>query len=532
MRHFLLLTVLLGILPGLTLATNYYGSPGSYLQYIDQLAGGDTLFLAAGVYTDRLNLDDITGEPGNPIVITGPESGEAAVFNGNACCNTVSIERCAYLVIRHLTLDGQDIPFIDAVKAEGTNGNWAHDITIEYLTVINHAEGDLIVGINTKCPAWNWIIRFNTFIEPGLGMYLGAPDGTAAFVNGIIEYNLVINPRRYGIQVKHQIIGSRDVESMPENGVTYVRYNVISKAENSDPDDARPNLLVGAFPESGKGSNDHYEIYGNLLWQNPDEGLFQGTGNYGFYNNILVNHLDGWGIYAFPHNGFMPRDVKIFNNTILSKNQGIRLSGVNDSYTQIIAGNAIFSDQPIYDTGVGTQYANVTDAFESADLYLVNPAQDLATVDMTPTEELHMGYIDPATFLDYQDAHLDFDYEMRDWEYRGAYGSPGPPDWQLAPEIRPLPDTSTVSILYPEFHPLTLYPNPARNGDLLLLDGLPDDAFPGLLNVLSNDGRIVRKCTIHSIHPFLEIKSLVAGLYFVEYLSSKKLYRGTLVVVE
>lgn len=514
------------------LATNYYGSPGSYLQYIDQLESGDTLFLAAGVYTGRLNLDDITGEPGNPVVITGPESGEAAIFTGNACCNTVSIERCAYLVLRYLTLDGQDIPFIDAVKAEGTNGNWAHDITIEYLKVINHAEGDLIVGVNTKCPAWNWIIRYNTFIEPGLGMYLGAPDGTAAFVNGIIEYNLVVNPRRYGIQVKHQIVGSRDVKSMPESGVTYIRYNVISKAENSDPDDARPNLLVGAFPESGTGSTDRYEIYGNLLWQNPDEGLFQGTGNYGFYNNVLVNHLDGWGVYAFPHNGFMPRDVKIFNNTILSKNQGIRLSGVNTDYTQIIAGNAIFSDQPVYDPGIGMQYANITDAFEAADLYLVIPVQVLASIDMTPTEELHMAFIDPSPFLDYQHASLDFDYQLRNWEYRGAYGSPGPPDWQLALEIRPLPDTSTVSTIHPEFYTLNLYPNPARNGEEVLLVGLPKLAFPGILKLMNSDGRVMRKIKINFIQPSLHIRGLNTGLYFLEYLSSGMSYRGILMVIE
>jgi hypothetical protein len=36
-------------------------------------------------------------------------------------------------------------------------------------------------------------------------------------------------------------------------------------------------LLVGGFPEEGAGSNDLYQIYGNLLIDNPREALFQGS---------------------------------------------------------------------------------------------------------------------------------------------------------------------------------------------------------------------------------------------------------------
>ncbi|MDX1409455.1 MAG: right-handed parallel beta-helix repeat-containing protein, partial [Saprospiraceae bacterium] len=365
-------------------------------------------------------------------------------------------------------LDGQDIAFIDAVKAEGTDGNWAHHITLEHLTVINHGEGDLIVGINTKCPAWNWQIRYCTFLEPGLGMYLGAPDGTAAFVNGVIEYNLIVHPRRYGIQVKHQFEGSRDVAGMPESGMTTIRYNVISKAENADLDDPRPNLLIGGFPEAGNGSDDWYEIYGNLLWQNPNEGLFQGTGNFAFYNNVLVNHHPaGWGIFSFPHNGQPPRDISILNNTILSQAQGIRLSGQDQEYEQLITGNAIFSDQPVWDLAAGMVTLNVLAPFEEAETYVQAADDDLALIDLTPTKAMQGAQLmfDTAPLTE---AHLDFDYHERDWTFRGAYSRIGPPAWQPALEIRP-PSDSLATFVVSQFDAtsLEIFPNPVRPGGQL-----------------------------------------------------------------
>lgn len=65
---------------------------------------------------------------------------------------------------------------IDAVKGEGSAGNWAHHITIEYLEIRNYRSSQQNVGISTKCPAWDWIIRKNRIIGAGTGMYLGNSD--------------------------------------------------------------------------------------------------------------------------------------------------------------------------------------------------------------------------------------------------------------------------------------------------------------------------------------------------------------------
>ncbi len=194
-----------------------------------------------------------------------------AVFTARPCCNTVSITDSSYLEIRNLELDGLGLDGVDAVKAEGPSGdaNFAHHITIENLYIHGHDTGQQTVGISTKCPAWDWVIRRNVIASAGTGMYLGNSDGSAPFVNGLVEGNLVVDTIGYNVQIKHQ--NNRPaLPGMPASGTTIVRHNVFSKANNASTGvDARPNLLVGHWPLSGPGQDDVYLIYGNFFWANP-----------------------------------------------------------------------------------------------------------------------------------------------------------------------------------------------------------------------------------------------------------------------
>lgn len=501
-------------------ATNYNGNPSNYLGFINQLQPGDTLFLEAGTYTDRMNLDDIEGTENTPIIIQGPDGTNDAIFLGNACCNTISLERCSNLEIRNLTLDGQDIPFIDAVKAEGSNGNWTHHITLENLLVINHGGAALTVGINTKCPSWDWVIRKNTFIEPGLGMYLGNSDGNGPFINGLIEYNLILNPIRYGLQIKHQNEGQRTIPGMTLDGKTTIRYNVISREEGFDPDTPRPNLLVGNFPASGDGEDDYYEIYGNFLWQNPNEGLFQGTGNIAFYNNLLVNHQPGgWGIFSFPHNGFNPRNLYYFNNTILSASEGVEISNPNPAFEQIIVGNAIFADTPL-DIGSVFEEENVTETLFGANTFLTNPNNGIVALDLTPINGMLLGSeIDFSSFLGFTDFDLDFDGLLKGWDFRGAYASDGPPKWMLDLVMRPELEGMTSSILdflKIDTEDFIVFPNP-NNGEFnLSFDNVVSGEY--VIRVFDVTGqellkwnRFISKGEILE----MEVGELMAGVYIV-----------------
>jgi len=342
-----------------TNANTYNANSSNYTTFLSMLSPGDTLNLAAGNYGNRLNIFSLVGTATNPIVIIG--SGDSTVFFGDSCCNTVSIVESAYVILKDFKLDGQNLQ-IDGIKAEGTTGNWAHHITIDNITIVNHGNNQQIVGISTKCPTWDWVVSNCTIDGAGTGMYFGNSNGEDPFVNGIVENNLVTNTIGYSMQIKRQNVGSRNIPGMTLNGKTIIRDNVFSKQNNSSSGgSARPNLLVGAFPATGDGVNDYYEIYGNFLWQNPHSSLFQGTGNIVFYDNVGVNYAGGDGIAIQNHNGFEPRDIKIFNNTIVSGNNwGIRLLNTDPAYQKYVYGNAVFSDHttPIRIVGGGVSTAD------------------------------------------------------------------------------------------------------------------------------------------------------------------------------
>ena len=110
-------------------------------------------------------------------------------------------------------------------------------------------------------------------------MYLGNSDGSAPFIAGIIENNLIVDTIGYNLQIKHQR-PRPDFPGMPAGrSLTLIRHNVFAKAEGGVREAARPNVLLGHFPLEGSGTEDRYAVYGNFFYQNRYEALFQGEGN-------------------------------------------------------------------------------------------------------------------------------------------------------------------------------------------------------------------------------------------------------------
>ena len=415
-------------------------TPSDYLSKLANLIPGDRLLLAAGTYAQGLPLHDKHGQPSQCIVIEGPASGSPALFTGLDTTNVISLKDSSYLAVRNLSLDGLDRAG-DAVKAEATAVS-VHHILIEGLKIYNFNPNLLRVGISTKCPAWNWVIRRNTISSTGTGMYLGNSDGTREFVNGLIEYNLVYDTLDYNIQVKHQDGRSTSI-GVPSSGTTIIRHNVFSKETGG----TAPNLLVGHWPPSGPGSTDIYQIYGNLLYENssPDESLFQGEGNLVFHDNLLVNHSYE-GIRIQPHNGTVKR-IEIFNNTVIAVGNGIRIAGGDPAYTQRVTGNAVFAGTPL--TG-GLQSNNVTGTVAQAATYLNNPNAALgAGLDLYPKSgQLQGAAIDYSPFTAHLDYDRDFNSRPRIATYRGAYSGDGVnPGWTPALAIKPEPSSGTSNEL-------------------------------------------------------------------------------------
>ncbi|MDQ7064959.1 MAG: hypothetical protein Q9P90_12045 [candidate division KSB1 bacterium] len=412
-------------------------NPNNYLSLLrGGLSPGDTLLLEPGVYDDPndvpgLPIFNMHGEPGRPVVITGPETGDLPIFLGRATHNTVRFDNARYIVIRNIEINGRDRGG-DGVKAQGT----AHHITLENLKIYGVGSDQQIVGISTKAPAWNWVIRRCVIIEAGTGIYLGNSDGTAPFVNGLIEYNVIMNTIGYNMQIKHQI-GRPSIEGMPEKGTTIIRHNVFIKGDNSSiGGSARPNLLVGHWPLSGAGSNDVYQIYGNFFYQNPGEALFQGEGNIAFHHNLMVNHF-GDAVHIQRHND-VPKNIHIFFNTVIAKGEGIFVRGADANYQQKVEGNLVFADQPL---GGGDQRNNFTAAYGEAPNYLNNPFGGLDNLDLFPKAKANLSgpTVDAAVFSRFIDWDRDFNGEKHSASIRGAYaGKSQNPGWKSQAGIKTL----------------------------------------------------------------------------------------------
>jgi hypothetical protein len=388
-------------------------NPSDYRTVLASLVPGDTLLLAPGTYLQGLPLDSMHGTASAPIIIRGAEN-QSSLFVARDCCNTVQLDNTSYVEIHNLTLDGVQLDGPFAVDARGTS----HHITLENLRIINHGAHQQTVGISTKGPAWNWVIRRNVIIGAGTGIYLGSSDGSAAFVAGLIEHNLIVDTLGYNMQIKHQLPRPTNVGLPTGMNRTIIRHNVFSKQNNaSSGGDARPNLLVGHFPLSGEGVNDRYEIYGNFFHQNPTEALFQGEGNIALYDNLFVN-ASGSAINIQPHQS-VPREIIVYHNTVVATGTGIRVSGGAAGFTQRIVANAAFAGTPISGPN---QASNITGTYAGAADELNAPFAAPGQLDLFPKAGRLTGpTISLTEFAQFADGTRDFDHRARAGDFRGAY---------------------------------------------------------------------------------------------------------------
>ena len=277
---------------------------------------------------------------------------------------------------------------------------------------------------------------------PAQGCIWGIRTATDPFVNGLIEYNLVVDTIGYDVQIKHQI--DRPVlPGLPRNGTTIVRHNVFSKANNgSSGADARPCLLVGHWPLSGDGANDTYQIYGNFFFENPNEALFQGEGNVALYDNLFVQH-SGDAVNIQPHND-VPRSVQVFHNTVLASGRGIKVSGGDAAFVQSVRGNAVFAANPIQ---AADQADDVTGSLAAAAGFLVNPTGALGALDLYPLAGALTGpAIDTSLLQSFTEWDRDFNGAAHPASFREAYGGEGQnPGWLPQLEIPPAPSGATAT---------------------------------------------------------------------------------------
>lgn len=363
-------------------AAVYVADPSSYVRLLALLRPGDELALKAGVYLRGLALRGIHGTPDQPITISGPARGGTALLMGRPGANTISLADASYVTLRDLRLDGRQLD-ADAVKAERGNHD-VHHVTLERLTIVNHGAMQGVVGISTKCPAWGWVIRNNVIIGAGTGLYLGDSDGSAPFFAGVIEGNVIVDTIGYNLQIKHQVARPILGNAIRGPSATIIRNNVFAKTRNASTGDlARPNVLVGHFPLTGAGKDDHYVITGNVFYENATEALFQGEGNLDLENNVFLAGT-GSAIVVQPHHD-IPRRVLIADNFVAAAAQGILIAGADPGAIQEVARNRVYAADPIRG---GVLRENVTGNYEEAEPALARIARGGAPFGGGSTEAM------------------------------------------------------------------------------------------------------------------------------------------------
>jgi hypothetical protein len=407
--------------------------PSNYRELVSALQAGDTLLLASGRYP-RLTIANLNGEPGRCITVTGPAAGQRAVIVGQNGHNTAEIVDSSYIVVSNLTIDSLGMGG-DGIKAPRTTHSATHHIVLDGNLISGAGAFQQTDGISTKTPTWNWVIRRNAIVGAGTGIYLGDSDGSSPFVAGIIENNLVLNPLGYCMEIKYQL-NRPALAGMPQGPQsTIIRNNVFIKDDRPSPDGDRPNVLVGGFPDTGSGSHDLYQIYGNLLVHNPREALFQGSGRISFHDNILVGGQSAGAV--FRDHDLPLKLAHIFNNTIYSPQIGIKFGSLpREGYA--VLGNLIFAEAPITGLDIAAK-DNLVARPADAGNYVKAPSSRLVALDFYPLPGKATGSpLDLSPFAGELDFDRDFNGLSKGGHYfRGAYAGDGSnPGWRLREQIK------------------------------------------------------------------------------------------------
>ena len=415
------------------LAVDIPVDPGSFAGALAAVTPGDTLVLAPGRYR-HFSLSGLAGRADAWITIRGPAAGDPAVIDADTgpCCNTIEIRDSSFVALEHLTVDGGHVDGAFGINASGTA---VHDVRVEGCTFVNHDTSQQNVAISTKVPTWGWVIRGNRIVGAGTGMYLGNSDGTDPFIGGLIENNLFSDTIGYNVQIKWQQPRPTPAGIPSTASATIIRHNVFIKNDRASPDGDRPNLLVGGFPDTGPGSDDRYEIYGNFFFHNPRESLLQASGRVSIHDNVLV---DVAGTAMLLQNHDLPlRQAFVYNNTIFSAGAGIRF-GSAAAQGDAVFGNLVFAGTAIGGT-IADQRDNVMDTVGNAGMYVTAPSTTLGAMDFYPLAggRAQGSALDMTKVLGDAEHDRDFNGTAKGaFTFRGAYAGEGTnPGWRLAEDI-------------------------------------------------------------------------------------------------
>lgn len=415
--------------------------PSNYKTLIGALKPGDTLTLAAGTYPP-LVLSNLAGTPSAWITVQGPTVGAPAAITVNpanrTCCNLLQITESSYIAIKRLHLDSAMVNSVVGVHGRGLT----HHILVENCMFVGQGSHQQTVALSTKGAAHHWIIRGNTILGAGTGMYLGNSTGDSPFIAGLVENNLIVDTIGYNLQLKWQLPYELPLGLHAGPHRTIIRHNVFVKTRPqsglhaSKVNGVRPNVLIGGQSNSGAGASDSVELYGNFFYDNQDgESLLQASGSVSVHDNIFVG--GSYRAISLVNHDLPLRRAYVYNNTIYGPVHGIAVEGdqLDDS---LVTGNLILASGGVI---APVQADNIVDSMANADSYVNQPSLILGHMDFYPKPGRAKGTtLDLSKMIDHLDYSVDFNGHRKGaLEYRGAYAGDGVnPGWHLQSAKRAL----------------------------------------------------------------------------------------------
>jgi parallel beta-helix repeat protein len=288
------------------------------------LKPGDEVILSAGTYSDprRLSLSH-RGTAEHPIVIRAADVARVVITRPDSEANVVNIEGAQYLVLRDLEITGGS----SGIRINQSSAG----IPAKFVTLdgnhIHHVGG---VGVTANFPGTTYegMHFLNNEIhdtaEEGEAFYLGCNNNECQFFDGLIERNYI-----------HDLAGDKVVQG---DGIEikYGSYNNIIR-DNVIHDTKQPGIIV--YGTAGNG--DPNVIERNAIWNSGDHGI-QAAADAIIRNNLVFS-TRGDGIHCRDHQGAIPGNLTIVNNTVRCDGRAVRIQSDHElSGPIVIANNALY----------------------------------------------------------------------------------------------------------------------------------------------------------------------------------------------
>lgn len=335
------------------------------------LKPGDEVILSEGTYSDprRLSLSH-RGTVEHPILIRAADDARVIITRPNAEANVVNIEGAQYLVLRGLEITGGSSGIRLNQSSEG--------IPAKFVTLDgNHIHHVGAVGVTANFPGTSYegMHFLNNEIhdtgEEGEAFYLGCNNNGCQFYDGIIERNYI-----------HDLDGD-SVKQGDGIEIKYGSYNNIIR-DNVIHDTHYPGIIV--YGTAGNGGPNVIER--NAIWNSGDHGI-QAAADAVIRNNLIFS-TRGDGIHCRDHQGAVPGNLTIVNNTVRCDGRAVRVQS-----DQELSGPVVIANNALYPVGGEVFALTKSDRYSIlANIGAGQPPRDLPTTAFSPTGSVEADFVD------------------------------------------------------------------------------------------------------------------------------------------